>query len=64
MVVVLPASMCAMMPMLRTLLRSVSTSSATGFLRMVGKVRGGGERMPRGVRERVARGIRSARYQR
>src|SRR5690606_4616006 len=31
-VVVLPASMCAMMPMLRTLLRSVSTSCATGFL--------------------------------
>src|SRR5688500_9597015 len=29
-VVVLPASMCAMMPMLRTLLRSVSTSCATG----------------------------------
>src|SRR6187431_1441847 len=29
-VVVLPASMCAMMPMLRTLFRSVSTSCATG----------------------------------
>src|SRR4051812_41657020 len=29
-VVVLPASMCAMMPMFRTFLRSVSTSSATG----------------------------------
>src|SRR5690606_20633635 len=29
-VVVLPASMCAMMPMLRTFLRSVSTSCATG----------------------------------
>src|SRR5690606_2792471 len=28
-VVVLPASMCAMMPMLRTFVRSVSTSSAT-----------------------------------
>src|ERR1700730_11979049 len=28
-VVVLPASMCAMMPMLRTLVRSVSTSCAT-----------------------------------
>src|SRR6476659_8514148 len=28
-VVVLPASMCAMMPMLRTLVRSVRTSSAT-----------------------------------
>src|SRR5690606_31570540 len=27
----LPASMCAMMPKLRTLLRSVSTSCATGF---------------------------------
>src|SRR6478736_6421427 len=30
-VVVLPASMCAMMPMLRTLFRSVSTSCATGL---------------------------------
>src|SRR6188768_2648008 len=29
-VVVLPASMCAMMPMLRTFVRSVSTSCATG----------------------------------
>jgi hypothetical protein len=28
-VVVLPASMCAMMPMLRTLLRSVVMSTAT-----------------------------------
>jgi hypothetical protein len=28
--VVLPASMCAMMPKLRTLVRSVSTSCATG----------------------------------
>src|SRR3954447_24176892 len=34
-VVVLPASMWAMMPMLRTLFRSVSTSCATGFLRKV-----------------------------
>src|SRR6185437_14499051 len=30
-VVVLPASMCAMMPMLRTRVRSVSTSRATAF---------------------------------
>src|SRR6478609_5676862 len=31
-VVVLPASMCAMMPMLRTLFRSVSTSCATAVI--------------------------------
>src|SRR4051812_27609708 len=41
-VVVLPASMWAMMPMLRTLCRSVSTSCATGFLRKVESGRGAG----------------------
>src|SRR4249919_3218761 len=34
-VVVLPASMCAMMPMLRTFVRSVSTSCATSASRLL-----------------------------
>src|SRR6476469_8084165 len=42
-VVVLPASMCAMIPMLRTLVRSVRTSSANVIVssRSLEKVRGG-----------------------
>src|SRR5690554_4001808 len=49
-VVVLPASMCAMMPILRTLLRSVSTSCATGCRPYVsGGMRGVG--LPAVVRE-------------
>src|SRR6478735_2676355 len=47
-VVVLPASMCAMMPMLRTLFRSVSTSCATGVPPGSQKRKDReGERMPR-----------------
>src|SRR6478735_3736395 len=46
-VVVLPASMCAMMPMLRTLLRSVVMSTATESLFLRGRKRlGCGRRTP------------------
>src|SRR6201746_2755398 len=49
-VVVLPASMCAMMPMFRTLLRSVVMSTATESLFLRGRSLGCGRRtMPRGV---------------
>jgi hypothetical protein len=48
--VVLPASMWAMMPMLRTFVRSVSTSCATGFLRKVESGRGAVRAAPRRVR--------------
>src|SRR3954462_14762798 len=43
-VVVLPASMCAMMPMLRTLLRSVVMSTATESLFLRGRYLGCGRR--------------------
>src|SRR5690606_32502991 len=50
-VVVLPASMCAMMPMLRTLVRSVSTSSATGDSLQSIRMRTTRRRLPAVVRE-------------
>src|SRR5688572_8544471 len=51
-VVVLPASMCAMMPMLRTLLRSVVMSTATESLSPLEELVGGGGGAPRGAPRR------------
>src|SRR5215213_4885009 len=55
-VAVLPASMCAMMPMLRTLLRSVVMSTATESLFLRGRSLGCGRRTPRLVAVFPSRG--------